>query len=155
MRLAGSLSAAVLTAMVAVACSDSTTSPQDLTIDDVVGAWTATKIEYILLSDTTKKFDAVANGAASLSITVDESGSFTYNFTQLGVPATGTATLTISNGVATISGAGDIDGSYDITAYDGTTLSMEDDLVDFDFPNPLPDGVDDDCAVRVVLTQGT
>lgn len=152
MRLARLLTALALAATAAVAC-DSTTSPQDLTVSDVVGGWTATKIEYALLSDTTRKFDAVANGVASLTITVQENGTFSFTFTQLGVPVSGTASLTVSNGVATITGAGDIDGSYDITAYDESTLSMEDSLVDFDFPNPLPDGVDDDCSVRVVLAR--
>lgn len=149
MRLTRSLTALALAATVAVAC-DSTTSPEDLTVSDVVGTWTATKIEYTLLADTTEKLDIVGYGLATLTITVHESGSFTFTFTQVGNPVvTGTASLTISNGVATITGAGDIDGSYDITAYDGTTLTMEDSPVDFDFLPP--DGIDEDASVLVIL----
>ncbi|MGD2134544.1 MAG: hypothetical protein PVF27_00215 [Gemmatimonadales bacterium] len=148
MRIARSLTALALAATLTVAC-DSTTSPEDLTVEDVVGSWTATSIEYTLLADTTQKFDVIANGVASLSLSVQASGSFTFTFVLLGDSDSGTGTLTISNGVATITGAGDLDDSYTITAYDGTTLTMEAPSVDFDFPPP--DGVEETASVEVVL----
>jgi hypothetical protein len=83
----------------AIGCS-STTNPQDVTVADLVGTWTASRFAFTNVANTAQKFDVITNGG-SFAVTVASNGTIdgTYNFIFDSGDIAGT--IAVSGGVVT------------------------------------------------------
>ena len=151
MKALRTLSASLLVAALAVACSDSdgpTGGAED--VDDLVGTWNATVMVFTNTADNTQTFDAIAEGA-SLTLTIASDGRYTFDIDFPGEgPETDTGTFTLSGSNITITS----DNPQDPAETMGYTLSgntltlLGDDTFDFD-----EDGTDEAATMRIVLTR--
>lgn len=137
---------AAVAVAVAVGCSDST-APEDLTLEDLVGTWVASAFRYQATANPAQQFDLVAQGGA-FTLTVTANGTVTGSATLLGETETFTATITVANGIVTITDATEVD-QFTITAYDGDTITMTDVSQNFDF-TPT-DGIDNEVPASLTI----
>jgi hypothetical protein len=147
-RLIRSISAVVLTATIAVACSD-TVAPADLTVGDLAGAWNATKLEFTNVANSAQVFDLVANGG-TFTLTLQSNGQFNGTQSLATLNETFSGTVTVSNAVLTLTDtdSGEVT-TFTITAYDGSTITMHSNSnVSWDFGF---DGSDEEASMVIVL----
>jgi len=146
MRLVGSISTAALAATLAVGCSD-TVAPADVTVNDLVGAWNATQLQFTNVANTAQVFDLVANGG-TFTLTLQSNGSFSGTQSLAGQTENFSGTVTVSNAVLTLAEATET-LAFTITAYDGSTITLHSNTnVSWDFGF---DGTDEDASMVIVL----
>ena len=87
---------AVMLAMAGAGCNDST-SPEDITIQDLVGTWVASSFVYTGVDDPAQQVDLIESGG-SFTMTISDAGAFTGTtvYEPMGT-LTYTGTLSISN----------------------------------------------------------
>ncbi len=81
MRIARSITLIVLTALVAVACSDSSSGPENpdaVTLADLVGSWTASSHTFTNNANSSESFDVVANGGETRTTVLNGGGHRTW-----------------------------------------------------------------------------
>ncbi len=76
MRLLRAISVLAVVGTLAVGCSESTSSEEDITIGDLVGTWTAQSVVYTAVGNPTQQYDLVAGGG-SLTMVITADGTFT------------------------------------------------------------------------------
>jgi len=137
MKFARTLSVVALAAVVAAGCKDST-GPEDLTVADLIGSWTATELTYISDANSSQQLDAVAIGLATLEINVAVGGAVTGTYTMLlpqttEIPFAGT--ISVSDGVVNLTGFPlDPNLNLTVTAWTGgNTITMVDSDQEFNF----------------------
>jgi hypothetical protein len=144
------LSAFVMLAAVAVGCSDST-APADVTLADLVGTWNATRATFDeVAGDGT--FDAIPDiPGVSMSITIASSGAFTISMAVPGeAPEVETGTLTVANGVITLTPSAPLEDPYaiDILSLSGDDMTVFFDDEEWDFTD---DSVDNETAATLTV----
>ena len=146
MRLVGSISAVALAATLAVGCSD-TVAPNEVTLDDLAGNWSATSLEFTNVANTSQVFDLVANGG-TFTLTLQSAGTFSGAQSLAGQTETLTGTVSVSNGTLTLTETGET-LSFTITAYDGDTITIASTTnVSWDFGF---DGQDEEASITATL----
>lgn len=148
MSTLGRLPALAMMAMVAAGCSD-TIDPADITLQDLVGTWNATKVEFTPDAGGAP-FDLIANrGSATLTLTAE--GTLTGSFTFAGQSDEIDGTVSLANGRLTLTEPGEGSDPPDVTVFDvslsGNTLTLTSDDVEFDFNF---DGQDEPASVVIV-----
>ncbi len=76
MRLLRAISVLAVVGTLAVGCSESTSSEEDITIGDLVGTWTAQSVVYTAVGNPAQQYDLVAGGG-SLTMVITADGTFT------------------------------------------------------------------------------
>ncbi len=143
------------------ACGDDDGSGPDLiTMEDVAGAWAATMFRAVSLDDPSVQFELIAAGGA-MSVVVQPNGSFSGSVTfpnpavgqLVTIPIAGTFTM-ISQTEMNADFAVEIpplleDGLVEFELV-GNTLSLHQDVTNFDFDNDgqFEDAVFDATMVR-------
>jgi hypothetical protein len=157
MKFARTLSVVALAAVVAAGCSDST-GPEDLTVADLVGTWTATSMNYTEDAGA-GQFDVIANAAATLELVIAAGGAVTGTYVLIPleqtVPFTGM--VSVANGVLTLTGF-PLYPSMVMTVTEwtgGNTIQMVFTDVEFDFD--WTDGIENNevpADLTITLTRG-
>ncbi len=133
-----------LVAALAAGCGSDTIGPSDLTIDDLVGTWTVTKLEYTS-GQNGDTHDLIHDDGATGTITVNANGTYTYTLTAPGpITQTTTGTFTVQNGAVIDSPTGQAQHTTTVTR-NGDTVTILDESVTFDFdgnPNTPPTEAD-------------
>lgn len=114
----------------AAACGDDEVGPGEWTIDDLVGTWVITQLEYTADDDTDQTFDVIEEGTTG-TITINGNGNYTLTLSAPGpITSTTTGTFTIDDegNVVDSNEAGDLDISRS-----GDTITIRDESVTFDF----------------------
>jgi hypothetical protein len=76
MRRARALSVLLSVATLAVGCGDDSSGPgSGITVDDLAGTWNATVFVFTNQSNTSERFDLIAEGGAA-SLTIDSGGAY-------------------------------------------------------------------------------
>lgn len=152
MKALRTLSASLLVAALAVACSDSegpTGGAED--VDDLVGTWNATVMEFTNSADNTQKVDLISEGA-SVTLTITSNGRYTFDMSFPGEGAEAdSGTFTLSGSNITINSDNPEDPEAETLGYtlSGNTLTMlGDDTFDFD-----EDGTEETATMRLVFTR--
>ncbi len=148
MKTLRALCACTVLAAVAVGCSDST-APGDVTLDDLVGTWTATSAVFTPVGGGTG-VDVVPLGMG-LTITIAATGTYTLTVTvPLETPEVETGTMTVSNGVITATPDDPLEDplAIDIVSLEGDVLTLFFDDEEWDFDD---DGQDDPATMTVVM----
>jgi hypothetical protein len=137
-------------AAVAAGCSDST-APEEVTVDDLVGTWNATRATFDeVAGDGT--FDAIPDiPGVSMSITVASGGAYTITTAAPGeTPEVETGTLTVANGVITTTPSDPLEDPEQIDILslsgDGLTVFFEDEEWDF-----TDDSVDNETPATLTV----
>ena len=134
-----------LVAALAAGCGSDTIGPNDLTVDDLVGTWTVTKLEYTSDANRGTSKDLIKDNGATGTITVNANGTYTYTLTAPGpISQTTTGTFTVQNGAVIDSPTGQAPHTTTVTRT-GDTITIVDESVTFDFdnnPNTPPTGAD-------------
>ena len=126
----------------AAACGDDEVGPGEWTIDDLVGTWVITELEYTADNDNDRTFDVIEEGTTG-TITINGNGNYTLTLSAPGpITSTTTGTFTIDEegNVVDSNEAGDLD----ITR-SGDTITIRDESVSFDFdedPETPEEGAD-------------
>lgn len=134
-------------------CNDST-SPEQITIDDLAGTWTATSFVYTSTVDAADQWDLVANGG-SLTMVITAAGAFTGTTV---LPSTAVETYT---GMMSVSGSRltqDFDEAdiptviWTISDFTNDSLTLSGGLSPFDFTD---DGTEDyvSAAIRTTIVR--
>lgn len=145
MRLKHTIYLAPLVAAFAAGCGSDTIGPNDLKLDDLVGTWTVTKLEYA--APNGDKTDLIHDNGATGTITVNANGSYTYTLTAPGpITQTVTGTFTVQNGAVLDSPTGQATHTTSVTRT-GDTITILDESVTFDF-----DGNPDTAPTEADLT---
>jgi hypothetical protein len=148
MSTPGRLPALAMMAMVAVGCSE-TIDPADITLQDLVGTWNATKVEYTP-DGGGAAFDLIDNGG-SATLTLSASGTLTGTFTFAGQSDEIDGTVSLANGRLTLTEPGEGGDPPEVTVFDvtlsGNTLTLTSDDVEFDFNF---DGENEPASVVIV-----
>lgn len=134
MRLKQILFALPVAAVLAAGCSSDTIGPNEITVNDMVGVWKITKIEYVA-DQGGQKVDLIKDNNVSATITVLASGAYTETLTIPGVPATTiTGTFTVQNNTIVNNQTGANARAVDVTRK-GDTITFVDEGATFDFDN--------------------
>lgn len=78
MRLRSSLLFAVFSMALLAGCDDDPTEPAGLTLDDLVGSWTASSVLYTNNANAAEVFDIVAAGGEVRTTVLDGGGARTW-----------------------------------------------------------------------------
>ena len=136
MKLVRALAVGAVAATFAVGCSDNDgTGSNGVTVEDLVGTWTATKLEFTNQANTDQHFDIISGALGSLTITVTSNGSFSGTFAQCGLPslcpeqdAAGTIALSGNTGTLTFTAPAEFDepisGTFTLTTGDPDVLTL-------------------------------
>ena len=120
-------------ALVAGGCGSDTIGPADIQLQDLVGTWNVTKIEYTSDANRNTKRDLIADNGATGAITVNANGTYTYTLTAPGpITQTTTGTFTVQNGAVIDSPTGQAPHTTSVTRT-GDTITITDESVTFDF----------------------
>ena len=83
----------------AAACGDDEVGPGEWTIDDLVGTWVITQLEYTAYNDPDETFDVIDEGTSG-TITINGNGNYTLTLSAPGpIPSPTTGTYTSSSAV--------------------------------------------------------
>ena len=135
MRLKGMLPI-TLTALVAVACTEST----GVAVQDLIGTWNATEYGYVNNADTTQQVDLIVQGV-SFEMTVTEDGTASTLFTDAqGGTSSDSGTLDVTGTLLTIAG-----NAFAATR-SGNQMTLEDQTNAYDFDG---DGSDESATVMI------
>ncbi len=135
MRLKQMLFALPVAAILAAGCSSDTIGPNEITVNDLVGTWKITKIEYDADAPASNKVDLVSANNVNATITVLASGAYTETLTVPGLPSqTVTGNFTAQNGTIVNTQTGANPHSVSITR-NGDTITFIDENATFDFDN--------------------
>lgn len=140
MRLKG-LMALGLSAALATACGDST----GITVEDLVGTWSATLIEYTDNATGTLQVNLIAEDGASLVMTVTADGTASTVFNDgLGGTSSDSGTLSSSGTTLTIS------GETFQAERSGDVLTLTDETNEYDFDE---NGSDDPATLVIRMVR--
>ena len=126
----------------AAACGDDEVGPGEWTIDDLVGTWVVTQLEYTADDDSDQTFDVIEEGTTG-TITINSNGNYTLTLSAPGPitnTQTGTFTIDEEGNVVDSNEPGDLDISRS-----GDTITIRDESVTFDFdedPETPDEGAD-------------
>ena len=130
----------------AAACGDDEVGPGEWTIDDLVGTWVITQLEYTADDDNEQTFDVIDEGTTG-TIVINGNGNYTLTLSAPGpITSTTTGTFTIDdNGnVVDSNEAGNVN-----IARSGDTITIRDESVSFDFDED-PETPDEEADVVMV-----
>lgn len=132
MRLKQILFALPVAAVLAAGCSSNTIGPNEITVNDMVGVWNITKIEYVA-DQGGNKVDLIKDNHVAATITVLSSGAYTETISIPGVPATTiTGNFTVQNNTIVNNQTGANARSVNVTRT-GDTITFIDEGATFDF----------------------
>ena len=131
----------------ALACGGSSTGPAPA---ELVGAWTATKVEYVSVAVPTQNVDLVAQGS---TVTLEILDNHTYVFT-VATPSlpddVSTGTWSASSDIFTVTVTGMSGEQQFQMSLVGSTLTLSGADVDYDVND---DGTDEPAKLSMVLTK--
>jgi hypothetical protein len=123
------------------------TAPKEITIADLAGTWTATKMEYTNKANNSQKVDLVQLGVG-MKLTINSSGRYTATLTISGLGELTTAgTITLQGGNLILDDDEEAENQTVAFTLSGNTLTLTGDD-EFDFND---DGTDEPAAVVMVF----
>lgn len=135
------------------ACDDDGTGPEDVTLDDLAGAWEILSFEFRSVSDPSQSLDLIDDLEGTGTLTIEAAGAFSLELMLPGVPAEASmGELRIENGRLTVIDASDPDPiAFDIDLQGSTLTLVADEGGEFDLDE---DGEDEPAIVTLVLRRG-
>jgi hypothetical protein len=139
--------------LAALACSDSAGPGGGVTIDDLVGAWSATTVTYTSQMDPGERVDRVAGGGFA-TLTVDEDGAYVFVLSPaLEAPEVGSGIAVVESGfllVQNITEPG-VTLAFAVTLGSGTAgLVSDEPTYDFD-----DDGEEEPATLQIGLQRAS
>ncbi len=123
-----------LMAVAALGCggdSNDPAGPGNVTQADLVGSWNITSIEFRENAPGSREFDAVEDGGATATMTIDGNGDYTLVITESGVQETQTGNFEVTSaGVVDTSDGEELVWQFNL---DASTLTGQTDDGGFDF----------------------
>ena len=142
-----STAVALAAALATAGCGSDSVGPGEFEIDDLVGSWTITRVEFEA-DNGDETYDLIENGLTG-TVVVQNTGDYTLTLRQSGLPPiTTTGRFTVVDGNVVDTETGGTAEEVDIRREGDTiTFSSEDESFDFDDD---PDTPEEDADVTMV-----
>lgn len=131
-------------ALLAVAGCDDTLEPTEITLNDLVGTWVPTSFTFTPTAGGAG-FDLIANGGTA-TLVLAANGTLTGSISFAGQSDSVNGTVTVANGLLTLTEGGDV--TVFAIALNANILTLTTDDAEFDFPL---DGVTGEVPARLVI----
>lgn len=131
----------------AVACGDDGVGPL---ADDIVGTWTATKVEYVSVSQPVRTIDVIAEGGTG-TLTFSAAGTYLFTLEPVSTPGqVDTGAWELDGDILTMWPRGtDLESRFDV-ALSGNRLSLSGGACEYDFDG---DHQEDPGTMNLVLVR--